>query len=858
LEYEAAAPTAVSNRVCAPITTCTATQFEVYPPGPTSNRVCQDLTVCGLFQFEFSPPTPTSDRVCGFLTFCTSEQYETVPPTPTSNRVCAPLTVCDAAQCQTVAPTTTTDRVCGPLVLELDPATSQTLVVTNPASPPTLTLNATACGSPVTAAWTLDQGSLGSLSSALTATSVFTPSGTAGGLVTVIAGYQGSTARRSVLVQLAPPPQNGPNTTPAELAQVAGSIAVLTAGGGVGGVGGEGLGPAFAPADNNFTALQGTPNGNGTAQALSFLYPYNGTVWPRGMLAPLLQWSWSFGDADGVRIELSTTTGSYAWTGYFARPAILAQLPPANRKFIRIPIPQDVWETATNSAGGPTLNGLPDRLTVRLTVARNGQAYGPITQTWTVAPARLTSTIYYQSYGTNLANNYTGAQGTPSSFGAAVLSIRGGDTDPQLVSSFGNCQVCHSVAARGGRLVVQASTNSNDDTWAYELTATGITSAQLARGVPEPGYPGLYPDGSLMLTPGAALQPLPNNAGADIPTTGLTTVSTSLGVPAFSPDGTKVVFNPQNMVANPGRMLMVMDFNRMTSTFSNPIVVSNDAVTSPGNNEIRPAWPQFFPTSNALVYQHQLEAGLDGNQGDAHTRKFARGELYFAPVVSNATVVPLRRLNGHNPDGSSYLPVLSTPSTLSCTADSQNVGANAGANGDAAHTLDASYNYEPTVNPVSSGGYAWVVFTSRRLYGSVATIPPFCSDPRGVDLHANMVNNTNITTKKLWVAAIDINPAPGTDGSHPAFYLPAQELLAGNARGFWVLDPCRADNASCLTGDQCCNGYCQPNGVGGALVCSDRPPDATCSNLQEACASTQDCCLATAECINNFCAEVEQ
>ena len=33
--------------------------------------------------------------------------------------------------------------------------------------------------------------------------------------------------------------------------------------------------------------------------------------------------------------------------------------------------------------------------------------------------------------------------------------------------------------------------------------------------------------------------------------------------------------------------------------------------------------------------------------------------------------------------------------------------------------------------------------------------------------------------------------------SHPAFYLPAQELLAGNARGFWTVDPCHADGTSC-------------------------------------------------------------
>jgi len=159
------------------------------------------------------------------------------------------------------------------------------------------------------------------------------------------------------------------------------------------------------------------------------------------------------------------------------------------------------------------------------------------------------------------------------------------------------------------------------------------------------------------------------------------------------------------------------------------------------------------------------------------------------------------------------------------------------------------------VNPVASGGYAWVVFTSRRMYGSVATIPPFCSDPSGVDLI------DNITPKKLWVAAVDLTAAPGTDASHPAFYLPGQELLAGNSRGFWVLDPCRADGSSCTAGDQCCDGYCEPNGTTdggatGALVCSNTPPTSMCSAVGEKCGTAASCCDMTNLCVNGFCAQM--
>ena len=95
--------------------------------------------------------------------------------------------------------------------------------------------------------------------------------------------------------------------------------------------------------------------------------------------------------------------------------------------------------------------------------------------------------------------------------------------------------------------------------------------------------------------------------------------------------------------------------------------------------------------------------------------------------------------------------------------------------------------------------------------------------------------------------------AAGVDSSHPAFYLPAQEILAGNSRGFWVLDPCQADGTSCMTGDQCCNGYCEAGD--GGLVCSNTPPGSSCSGLSDKCASAADCCDPTNLCINGFCAQ---
>jgi hypothetical protein len=264
-----------------------------------------------------------------------------------------------------------------------------------------------------------------------------------------------------------------------------------------------------------------------------------------------------------------------------------------------------------------------------------------------------------------------------------------------------------------------------------------------------------------------------------------------------------------------------MDFAQPTNAFSGLFELYTP--TASGNTAV---WPSFLPTSDGVVFE--LET-VNNGRDFAGTRSTCdssgtcsntgtEGELWWVDQKTK-TGTRLDQANGLN-----YLPT---------SADG--------------HMTDWELNYEPTVNPVASGGYAWVVFTSRRLYGNVATINPYWSDPRFHDI------SQTPTTKKLWVAAIDLNATPGTDPSHPAFYLPGQELLAGNSRGYWVVNPCLANGASCLTGDQCCGGYCRAGEDGGALVCGSVPSG--CSAEYEKCAKTSDCCGASSgvQCINDIC-----
>ncbi|MGK4001543.1 hypothetical protein WMF31_02885 [Sorangium sp. So ce1036] len=728
--------------------------------------------------------------------------------------------------------TTTTGTGGAELGLSVEPSALQTITVTAGQTTPTVAYTATLRGNPVSAGWSVDRGDLGTIEAGPSSTATFVPRGTTGGLVAVQAGLNGETVRREILIKLVAEQNGADPDNPAQQAQIATSVPQLTQGGGIGGVAGEGLGGAIA--DPATLAALGAPAGDGSAQGLRFLYPYDNTVFPRGLLAPLLMWSWAEGDADAIQIELRTTSGSFSWKGTFGRPAILET---TQGPFVRHPIPQDVWTMATNSAGGPTPDGTPDRLTVRLTVARGGQAYGPISETWTIAPARLGGVIYYNSYGTKLAENLGGAVGGNGRFGGAVLSIRVGDTGPALTAGASGdesaCRVCHSVAADGSRLVVQHG-DDNSASSAYDLSPSGATEQPMSVGA---RFPAVFPDGSMALSPSGQLLPLPG-AAAPLPVTGLREVATGLGTPAFSPRGELVAFN---RMGGTNQQLVVMRFDAATRAFSDPVVVVDDA-GQPA--ETRPGWPAFFPDGQSVVFHHQTAASNEGNgDGDLKTRRGAKAHIAWTSITGAGDVTPLDQLNGKDAAGNVYLPKLSEPIAMTCTADGTSVGGI-----DADHGDDANLNYEPTVSPIAAGGYAWVVFTSRRLYGNAAVIPPFCSDPRGVDLV------TNITTKKLWVAAIDLNAAPGTDASHPAFYLPGQELLAGNARGYWVFDPCKPDGDACSAGDECCGGYCQP-GQDGSLVCTNTIPEGSCSQPRERCETGADCCDRTNRCINGLCTE---
>jgi hypothetical protein len=636
-----------------------------------------------------------------------------------------------------------------------------TLNVTAPGA--TLQFKALENTNQVPAAWTIDVADIGTIDG----NGLFTASGLLGGPTTVTA--QAGTLKATTLL-----------TVKLTLTDNPGNVGAGTQ-----------------------TQLQGGGNADPN---FKWLYPYDGTVFARGIGAPVLQTAGAF---DAAYLHISF--GGLDYKGFYGagNPG-------------RITLSPQLWQTITLSATGT------DAVDVELTEISGGKVTGPIKETWTIAQGNLRGTIYYNSYDSQLAGN-TGA----------IMSLRPGGTAKVAVAG---CNVCHAVSADGSTLVAANEPpvgTATDGVWDLK------NNAKLGYQPPNRTwvFGALYPDGSKFLNYGATPKVGDTNApwdpnvrgedhgdepsvlhdtktGALIPSTGNSAVPHMM-MPTFSPDGKMVAFTHYD--ADHGHTIAVMDFDGATNTFSN----LRDVATLPANLYV--GWAAITPDDKFVFFaagthveystisDYPGQAGLPANATDPTSN------LYIAHIGTQ-TNAPADQLNGKTPAGTVYLPFPD----------------------------DVDLNFEPTILPEAVGGYFWVVFTSRRNYGNLVNGDPFIG-----------TGGAPSPRKKLWVAAIDIDsqehPYPkAQDLTHPAFYLEGQELASGNMRGFWALDPCQQNGTSCQTGDECCSGFCrQTNGPDGGMIFACVPPSG-CAQEGEKCTTAADCCGAAqgTQCIAGYCATI--
>jgi hypothetical protein len=363
---------------------------------------------------------------------------------------------------------------------------------------------------------------------------------------------------------------------------------------------------------------QGQLTGGGTADsAFKWLYPYDKTVFPRGLIPPTLQ----FGGANPDAAYVHVTFPGFDYQGFYGASS------PGRIKFSKV-----VWTALTLAATAHS------DVKVDVTKMSGGQVTGPITETWNIAQGSLTGTIYYETYDSQLA----GGLGS-----VGIMRIDPGATTPVVIKS-GCGNVCHTASADGSTLV--ANTQLSFGSASYDLknnVATIKAQSDLSFT-----YGALYPDGSFLMSatsyrtwapgfPGSPASKLwDTHTGLNIPAPGWDGVITNAGTVAFSPDGKQIAFNHEDNGG--GHTLAAMNFDVGTKTFSGLADIAHDS----GNTL---AWPAFTPDGKWVVYHA-------GSNTAFETDSDATGDVYIVDIATH-TMHRLDALDGYTGSGSTtYLP----------------------------------------------------------------------------------------------------------------------------------------------------------------------------------------------------------
>ena len=334
-------------------------------------------------------------------------------------------------------------------------------------------------------------------------------------------------------------------------------------------------------------------------------YPYNGTVFPKGLLAPEMMWNGS-GAGDKYYVHVKS---KYADFEFFTTAE-----PPS-----RYSIDDASWEQLTESGPGGDIAEHVARMPA------GKQTAGVVADhTWKIANGSLRGTVYYWANSLGRVVRINPGAKAPDDF---LIN------DVKLDKN--GCTTCHAVSANGSTLVI----GGDDAASVVDLLTNTVTLSLTSVGKPVRNWamPAISPNGKVLIENAAPLPGPPGGSdgmwdvatGTKITGTGLDGVH--LDMPAFAPDGTKIAYVDHATLG-----LNVYDYDVNTNQVQNATGLV-PAGGDPNLNAI--AFPSVSPDSKWIVYHRgQYPGSLD--------TRFGTGDLYLASIAQPGVEIVLSNANG--------------------------------------------------------------------------------------------------------------------------------------------------------------------------------------------------------------------
>ena len=352
----------------------------------------------------------------------------------------------------------------------------------------------------------------------------------------------------------------------------------------------------------------------GQDAAITWAYPYDGTVWPQGLKGPELMWN---GSASGD-LYYAHFQGDYIDLEVFTSAE-----PPS-----RYQIQDSEWIAISQSnltgSGNMTMD------VARLPAGAMSAAW-VAQHNWKVSRGSLEGTVYYW------ANN----------LGRIVRIQPGQDLPDDFLFAAGvtGCTACHTVSANGQTLVI----GGDDPTSTYDLLndVTSLRLGDVGKAVRNWAMPAISPDGVWLVENNAALPGPPGGADGIWEThtgtklTGTQLDGVLLDMPAFGPKGHKLAY-----IDHTTHDLGVYEFNLATGEATMPQTLITMG-TDPNLNGI--CFPSVSPTitdgegepKTYIVYHRgQYPASYDTRSGP--------GELYMSSADEPNMEWRLSNMTGDN------------------------------------------------------------------------------------------------------------------------------------------------------------------------------------------------------------------